>query len=161
MGLPRRDGDLHTYGDYLTWSDDARYELIDGVAYLMSPGPSRVHQEIVGELFRQIGNALEGRPCRAYVATAAHDQTVKLAAYERAGVREVWFVHPTDQVVTVYEHVGGRFARPAITEMRARRARPCCRRCRSTGRASWRIRLRDEVSLVATRASVAAARPLG
>lgn len=50
-------------------------------------------------------------------ATAGHDQTVKLAAYERAGVREVWFVHPTDEVVTVYEHVGGRFARPTISEM--------------------------------------------
>jgi Uma2 family endonuclease len=51
-------------------------------------------------------------------ATAAHDQTIKLAAYERAGVREVWFVHPADHVVTVYEHVGGGFARPTISEMR-------------------------------------------
>ena len=42
----------------------------------------------------------------------------KLAAYERAGVREVWLVHPTDQVVTVYEQVAGGFGRPAISEMR-------------------------------------------
>ena len=35
-------------------------------------------------------------------ASAGHDQTVKLAAYERAGVPEVWLVHPTDRLVTVY-----------------------------------------------------------
>jgi Uma2 family endonuclease len=28
-------------------------------------------------------------------ATASHDQTLKLAAYERAGVPEVWFIRPT------------------------------------------------------------------
>jgi Uma2 family endonuclease len=32
--------------------------------------------------------------------TAGHDQTRKLAAYERAGVPEVWLVHPTDRVLT-------------------------------------------------------------
>jgi hypothetical protein len=36
---------------------------------------------------------------------------------ERAGVREVWFVHPTDRLVPVYEHLGERFARPAISEL--------------------------------------------
>ena len=30
-------------------------------------------------------------------ATASHVQIVKLPAYERAGVREAWFVHPTDR----------------------------------------------------------------
>ena len=33
--------------------------------------------------------------------TAAKDQIQKLAAYEQAGVREVWLVHPTDRVVIV------------------------------------------------------------
>ena len=68
MGLPLRDQHLHTYGEYLTWPDELRYELIDGRAYAMSPAPTRRHQEIVGELFRQIANALQGHPCRAYVA---------------------------------------------------------------------------------------------
>jgi Uma2 family endonuclease len=168
MGLPRRDAGLHTYGDYLSWPEDVRYELIDGVAYMMSPAPSRVHQEVVGELYRQIANALEGTPCRAYVApfdvrlpksgepdsavdtvvqpdvlvvcdpakldargmrgapdwvievlspaTAGHDQIVKLAAYERAGVRELWLVHPTDRVVTVYVRSGDGFVRPTVAE---------------------------------------------
>lgn len=54
--------------DYLTWPEDVRYELIDGIAYLMGPAPVRVHQEIVGEMCFQARAALEGKPCRAYIA---------------------------------------------------------------------------------------------
>lgn len=68
MGLPRRDSGYHTYADYCSWPDDARYELIDGVAYAMGPAPVRRHQGILGELFRQVANVLEGSPCRPYVA---------------------------------------------------------------------------------------------
>jgi hypothetical protein len=68
MGLPRHDAELHTYGDLLSWPEDIRYELIDGVAYLMSPAPARVHQKVAGELYRQIANALDGTRCRGYVA---------------------------------------------------------------------------------------------
>ena len=68
MGLPKRDLELHTYADYTSWPDDTRYELIDGIAYAKSPAPTRRHQEITGEVFRQIADALEGSPCRAYIA---------------------------------------------------------------------------------------------
>ena len=69
MTLPRRDTLHHTYGDYLTWSDGKREELIDGVAYVREPpAPSRSHQEVVGELYFQIKLALEGGPCRTYAA---------------------------------------------------------------------------------------------
>lgn len=68
MGLPLRDQHLHTYGEYLTWPDELRYELIDGRAYAMSPAPTRRHQQIVGELFSQIHGQLRGHPCRAYIA---------------------------------------------------------------------------------------------
>ncbi|MDT0499095.1 Uma2 family endonuclease [Algiphilus sp. W345] len=68
MGLPRRDARYHTYADYLTWPEDLRYELIDGAAYLMAPAPAPDHQDVVGELFRQAANALEGKPCRPYLA---------------------------------------------------------------------------------------------
>jgi Uma2 family endonuclease len=48
-------------------------------------------------------------------STAAKDQIQKLAAYERAGVREVWLVHPTDHVVIVYTlSAGGGYGKPAI-----------------------------------------------
>jgi Uma2 family endonuclease len=68
MGLPQRDLERHTYADYLTWPDEMRYELIDGLAYAMGPAPARRHQEIAGEVFRQIADALEGSPCRSYIA---------------------------------------------------------------------------------------------
>ncbi|MBI5331354.1 MAG: Uma2 family endonuclease [Betaproteobacteria bacterium] len=57
----------YTYADYQTWPDDVRYELLDGEAYMMT-GPTRMHQELVGGIFRQVADALEGTPCRPYVA---------------------------------------------------------------------------------------------
>ncbi len=57
-----------TWGDYRTWPDDERWELIDGVAYAMSPAPSIRHQEVVGRLFSRIEQQLRGRPCRPFVA---------------------------------------------------------------------------------------------
>ena len=68
MALAQRDHQHHTYGDYCRWPEDVRYELIDGQAYLMSPGPNRRHQELVGEVFLQIGIALRDSSCRPYVA---------------------------------------------------------------------------------------------
>ncbi len=64
MGLSRRDALRHTYADYLSWPEEVRYELLDGIAYLMSPAPSRLHQELLGELYYQVRASLEGRPCR-------------------------------------------------------------------------------------------------
>jgi len=69
MGLPAKKIEKKfTYKDYLSWSDEERWELIDGVAYNMSPAPSRRHQEILGELYRQIATYLLDKPCRVYVA---------------------------------------------------------------------------------------------
>ncbi len=68
MSLPRRDDARHTYGEYHRWRDDARYELIDGVAYAMAPAASRIHQEVLLELARQVANALLGHPCCAFIA---------------------------------------------------------------------------------------------
>ncbi|MBI4755740.1 MAG: Uma2 family endonuclease [Betaproteobacteria bacterium] len=68
MGLALRDSTSHTYADYLGWPEDVRYELIDGVAYLMAPAPALDHQDVAGEIYFQLRRALEGRPCRAFVA---------------------------------------------------------------------------------------------
>ena len=68
MGLPQRDLEFHTYAEYAAWPDDVRYELVDGIAYAMGPAPTRRHQEVVLELARQIADALEGSPCRPYIA---------------------------------------------------------------------------------------------
>lgn len=68
MSQPAPRIDYFTYGDYCHWPDEERWELIDGQAYAMSPAPTRMHQEFVVELARQIGNALQGHPCKIYVA---------------------------------------------------------------------------------------------
>jgi Uma2 family endonuclease len=67
--MRQRDSQLHTYEDYLVWSATYGNEVVDGIAYVRDPpSPSRVHQEIVGEILRQIANALQGKRARAYVA---------------------------------------------------------------------------------------------
>ncbi len=58
----------YTYGDYLTWRDDERWELIDGVPYNMTPAPSRIHQRVSRELLRQIADYLDGKTCEVYAA---------------------------------------------------------------------------------------------
>ncbi|MBI4756622.1 MAG: Uma2 family endonuclease [Betaproteobacteria bacterium] len=68
MGLALRDTRHHTYGEYLTWPEDVRYELIDGVAYAMGPAPLRLHQRLVAEIFAQIHAALGEHPCEANIA---------------------------------------------------------------------------------------------
>jgi Uma2 family endonuclease len=75
MALPQlNDKQKFSYADYLTWPDDERWELIDGVAYpwngisAMSPAPNLNHQRVIGRLFRKIGDFLDGKPCEAFVA---------------------------------------------------------------------------------------------
>ena len=55
-----------TYGDYLRWDDGERWELIDGVAYNMSPAPTRRHQGILRELSYQFTAFLANKPCEVY-----------------------------------------------------------------------------------------------
>lgn len=50
-------------------------------------------------------------------ATASHDQIVKHALYERAGVREYWLVHPTDRLLTIYRLSDGAYGKPDIREL--------------------------------------------
>jgi len=60
----------YTFADYLTWEGNQRMELLDGEAVLMA-SPSRIHQKISGELFRQLANFLEGKRCEVYAAPFA------------------------------------------------------------------------------------------
>lgn len=69
MPLPRTaDNQRFTYADYLSWSDDKRWELIDGIAYSMSPAPGTRHQRMSGALFNQIYNHLKGKQCEVFAA---------------------------------------------------------------------------------------------
>jgi Uma2 family endonuclease len=169
MALALRDNAYHTYADYLAWPEDVRYELIDGMAYLMTPALALDHQDIAGEIYFQLRRSLEGRSCRAFIApvdvrlptgeeldeqidtvvqpdvlvvcdagkldrrgvrgapdfvvevlspaTATHDYLVKRHAYERAGVREYWLVHPADRMLTSYRLVDGRYGEPVMQEL--------------------------------------------
>ena len=56
-----------TAADLLDGPEDRRQELIDGYVYDMAP-PSRAHQQIIGEIFRQIANYLQGKRCKVYPA---------------------------------------------------------------------------------------------
>ncbi|WP_058306351.1 Uma2 family endonuclease [Gracilibacillus massiliensis] len=66
MSLPNK-GRTFTYADYLSWPEDERIEIIDGVPYLQA-APSRLHQEILSELHRQVANYLVGKDCKVYPA---------------------------------------------------------------------------------------------
>ena len=60
MAIPKLKLDeTYTVGDYLSWPDSERWELIDGIPFLMSPAPSPDHQRIAFSLARQIANHLE------------------------------------------------------------------------------------------------------
>ena len=67
MPLPKQDIKF-SYKDYLTWPHDERWELLDGIPYAMSPAPSRIHQEICGELFFKIKSYLQDKSCKVYIA---------------------------------------------------------------------------------------------
>ena len=56
----------YSYADYLTWNDDERWEIIDGIPYSMSPAPIRKHQKVQFNISLIIGNFLKGKKCQAF-----------------------------------------------------------------------------------------------
>jgi Uma2 family endonuclease len=66
MALPQFK--RQTYADYLALpASNKRYELVNGEFWLMA-GAGRLHQRAVGEMARQLGNQLAGKPCRLFIA---------------------------------------------------------------------------------------------
>lgn len=57
----------YTFADVLSWDEDERIEIVSGKVFMMTT-PSRIHQKITGELFRQLANFLEGKQCEVYAA---------------------------------------------------------------------------------------------
>jgi len=68
VALPIGKENIYTYGDYTSWPDEERWEIIDGVPFNMSPAPSRSHQVILRELLGQFWSFLQDRPCEVYSA---------------------------------------------------------------------------------------------
>lgn len=69
MALPAEKA-RYTFADVLAWDESERAEIIDGEAIMMAP-PTTAHQLISGEIFRQLGNYLEGKKCLAIPAPFA------------------------------------------------------------------------------------------
>jgi len=66
--LARKIDKKFTYKEYCSWPDDEKWELIDGMAYNMSPAPSRRHQELSRELFARLYDGLKDKACEIYYA---------------------------------------------------------------------------------------------
>ena len=66
MSLPKETKN-HTYADYLSWPENERWEIIDGIPYLQS-APKWQHQRISSELHRQLSNFLIDKPCWAFAS---------------------------------------------------------------------------------------------
>lgn len=80
MGLALKNNQTYCYGDYLTWADDVRYELIDGAAFCMAPAPDLAHQDVAGEIYLQTRLALKGKKCQVFIAPL----DVRLPKYNEA-----------------------------------------------------------------------------
>jgi len=70
MQVDLKKQEKYTYADYLTWDDNERWEIINGVVYNMTPAPSTKHQLTSIELSAQIRNFLWERetPCMVFHA---------------------------------------------------------------------------------------------
>ena len=49
--------------DYMSWNDDNRYELINGIVFNMVPSPNFRHQKIVSDIFAKLHTSLEKKKC--------------------------------------------------------------------------------------------------
>lgn len=58
----------YTYGDYRTWDDGGRWELIDGTLYAMSPAPTLAHQKLAFHIAKRLDDFLDGKPCEVFTS---------------------------------------------------------------------------------------------
>lgn len=66
MPIPQSDR-KYSYADYLTWNEEEKWEIIDGVPYMQS-APTWQHQAISVELTSQFNAFLKGKLCRVFAA---------------------------------------------------------------------------------------------
>jgi len=57
-----------TYHDYREWSDEERWELINGRAYNMTPAPTLMHQNLVGIIYRLLCQRLNDAGCHVLIS---------------------------------------------------------------------------------------------
>lgn len=68
MSQPQPHAPRFTYADYITWPDEERWEIIEGVPYDMTPAPAPTHQAICAGITAELYYQLKGKPCTVYPA---------------------------------------------------------------------------------------------
>ena len=109
MGSALKAEQKYTYGNYISWNDGERWELIEGVPYNMTPAPTRFHQHIVVRLGWFFAEHLEGKPCEVYVAPF----DVRLPEHDEADEDVTTVVQPDLVVVCDPEKLDDRGCRGA------------------------------------------------
>jgi Uma2 family endonuclease len=71
-----------TYFHYKQWPDDERWELINGDAFAMSPAPTVIHQEVVGNLYQLLSKY--SPKCKVFLSPID-----VLLASENEGINEI------------------------------------------------------------------------
>ncbi|MDR1702782.1 MAG: Uma2 family endonuclease, partial [Sporomusaceae bacterium] len=76
---------FYTYEDYCKLDDDKRYEVINGVIYLLASGANWEHQTISSNLHREFSVYLKGKKCQVFhppfdVILPKKDETTKKAS---------------------------------------------------------------------------------
>lgn len=66
--LNKKSDEKLRYANYLSWPDDERWEIIEGVAYDMSPAPSTEHQGISFKLSGILYAFLKDKKRKAFAA---------------------------------------------------------------------------------------------
>ena len=88
--LKNYDEEMYTYQRYCDELDDGnRYEIIDGVPYMMA-APTRRHQRILGEMHFMFRTYLQGKSCEVYLSPF----DVRLAIYGESKGDEINVVQP-------------------------------------------------------------------
>ncbi len=58
----------YSFADYLTWLDDMRREIFEGIVKVMSQVPGRIHQQISTDLMFIFRSFLNAKVCKVYHA---------------------------------------------------------------------------------------------
>jgi Uma2 family endonuclease len=84
----------YTYADYLSWMDEERREIINGVVYDLLGAPMRLHAEISGSLFGKVWNYIFRRKGKCRVYHAPFD--VRIPKYGKTADNEIYTVVQPD-----------------------------------------------------------------
>jgi Uma2 family endonuclease len=63
----QQENKKYTFADYLTWPENERWEIFDGVPHMQS-APTWQHQAISRELLTQFNNYLKDKPCQVFAS---------------------------------------------------------------------------------------------